>query len=398
LTTISREALYDLVWNEPVSIVAQRLGVSDVWLKKCCARANIPVPERGYWAKLRAGKSVVRRDLSPRLPGASINVVVGSEPSRIQWPPNPEAELAAPPPTEPTFAESIEAVAERIERSLGKIRLVRDFESAHRLIRQVLDEDALRRLKPNDAPYRLRYSEPLFEPPFERRRLRILNSLFLALSQAGHQPWLGEPQARNIGVMIGSQRISFMLDHFETEAEANRRVRAPREAYEIMCLEIPATGDSWADDDKSRIEDRLGEIVRKLIVAGEIQYRASAQLAYRSMNDRRAAMARRLAEQRTETVKIAREEAVKVETERRKLLIQMAADHRIAEDIRAFVGAALQLLDTSAIHAGPAASWAAWAYETADEIDPVGKLQIAGDGTAATRSAASCSGKEYDDG
>ncbi len=57
LTTISREALYDLVSTEPVRTIAQRMGVSDVWLKKCCSRADIPVPDRGYWAKLRAEKT-----------------------------------------------------------------------------------------------------------------------------------------------------------------------------------------------------------------------------------------------------------------------------------------------------------------------------------------------------
>ena len=47
MTTISREALYDLVWTEPVRTIAQRMGVSDAWLKKCCAKADIPVPDRG---------------------------------------------------------------------------------------------------------------------------------------------------------------------------------------------------------------------------------------------------------------------------------------------------------------------------------------------------------------
>ena len=377
MTIISREALYDLVWNEPVRVVAQRLGVSDVWLKKCCARASISVPERGYWAKLRAGKSVMRRNLLPRPPGASTDVVISSEPSRIQWPPDPEVELTAPPPTEPIFSETIEAVAERIERSLGKVRLVRDFESAHRAIRQILDEDVLRRLKPDSAPYRLRYSEPLFESPLERRRLRILNSLFLALGQAGHQPWLCEPQARNAGVVIGSQRISFTLDHLKTRAEVNGRGRMPNEAYETLFLEVPATGNSWVDDDRGRIEDRLREVVLKLILAGEIQYRATARRAYERMCDRRAEMERMLVKQRAEAAKIAREKAAEAQAERRRLLLQMAADHRTAQDIRAFVGAAIQARDTST--AGAIADWAAWAYETADGIDPIGRLRIGED-------------------
>jgi hypothetical protein len=74
LITIPREALYDLVWNKPLRMIAQRIGVSGVWLKKCCTRANIPVPDRGYWAKLRAGKTVVRQRLPVRPPGIPMDV------------------------------------------------------------------------------------------------------------------------------------------------------------------------------------------------------------------------------------------------------------------------------------------------------------------------------------
>jgi hypothetical protein len=55
LSTISREALYDLVWAEPVSTIAQRMGVSDVWLKKCCAKTDVP-PAEGCTDYLRASR------------------------------------------------------------------------------------------------------------------------------------------------------------------------------------------------------------------------------------------------------------------------------------------------------------------------------------------------------
>lgn len=53
-----REKLYQEVWKEPVSIVAKRYDVSDTALAKVCRRMNIPLPPRGYWAKIRAGQSV----------------------------------------------------------------------------------------------------------------------------------------------------------------------------------------------------------------------------------------------------------------------------------------------------------------------------------------------------
>jgi hypothetical protein len=48
----TREFLYRLLWESPVLEVAARLGISDVRLAKACRRARIPIPTRGYWAKL----------------------------------------------------------------------------------------------------------------------------------------------------------------------------------------------------------------------------------------------------------------------------------------------------------------------------------------------------------
>ncbi|MEW6172330.1 MAG: hypothetical protein AB1510_04590 [Bacillota bacterium] len=60
-----REKLYKEVWAEPVTIVSKRYGVSNVALRKVCKRMNIPVPPRGYWAKLRAGGKMKKTPLPP---------------------------------------------------------------------------------------------------------------------------------------------------------------------------------------------------------------------------------------------------------------------------------------------------------------------------------------------
>lgn len=361
-------------------VIAQRMGVSDVWLRKCCVKAGIPVPNRGYWAKLRAGKKVVRQKLPPRPPGMPVEITVGTDPHR--WVRHPEAEVAAPPPVEPTFVESIEALIDRVDRSLGKVRLTRDLGETHSLIREALNEDVLRRLKPRDAPYKIRHSDPLLESPFERRRLQVLNSLFLALTQAGHQPWLKDPQARNVGVTVGSQKVSFTLDHPEATRDANGWVQAPREANEILRLEISATADSWTDDDGGRIEKRLREIVLKLVVAGEVQYRADAHRTYEYACRRRAELQRMLVQRRAVAARLEHEKAAKADAERRQELLKMAADHRTAQDIRAFVSAAAGALDPDS-----AAHWVTWALEVASQIDPVSRLQIADDGTVEARPA-----------
>ena len=58
-----RETLYKEVWEQPVSKVAQKYGVSDVMIHKACKVLNVPVPPRGYWAKIQAGQIVSKEPL-----------------------------------------------------------------------------------------------------------------------------------------------------------------------------------------------------------------------------------------------------------------------------------------------------------------------------------------------
>jgi hypothetical protein len=50
-TPVTREALYALVWSEPMLKVAARYDVSSSYMGRICTLLNVPRPERGYWAK-----------------------------------------------------------------------------------------------------------------------------------------------------------------------------------------------------------------------------------------------------------------------------------------------------------------------------------------------------------
>jgi hypothetical protein len=54
---MTRQQLYELVWKQPATTLAQTYGISDVGLAKVCRRHDIPRPSRGYWAQKEAGKS-----------------------------------------------------------------------------------------------------------------------------------------------------------------------------------------------------------------------------------------------------------------------------------------------------------------------------------------------------
>lgn len=61
--TFTREQLYDLVWSEPMLTLSKKYNISDVGLRKNCIKLNIPLPQSGYWTKLKFGKKVKRTSL-----------------------------------------------------------------------------------------------------------------------------------------------------------------------------------------------------------------------------------------------------------------------------------------------------------------------------------------------
>ena len=65
---LSREQLYELVWSKPMRDAAADVGISDVGLKKRCRSQDIPVPQQGYWNKVRAGHRLPVRPALPAPP------------------------------------------------------------------------------------------------------------------------------------------------------------------------------------------------------------------------------------------------------------------------------------------------------------------------------------------
>lgn len=56
--SLTRKNLYDLVWSKPITVVAKEYGVNYSDVRKTCIDNNIPLPENGYWSKIKFGKPV----------------------------------------------------------------------------------------------------------------------------------------------------------------------------------------------------------------------------------------------------------------------------------------------------------------------------------------------------
>ena len=87
---LTREALYELVWFEPMLKVAARFGVSSSYMARICTLLNVPRPERGYWAKLAAGKVPKQPALPDPQPGDQLEWSRdGTQPKRARPRPKP---------------------------------------------------------------------------------------------------------------------------------------------------------------------------------------------------------------------------------------------------------------------------------------------------------------------
>jgi hypothetical protein len=59
---LTREDLHKQVWQEPLSLVARRYGLSEFNLRTICIRLCIPMPRENCWKKVRAGRVL---DIAP---------------------------------------------------------------------------------------------------------------------------------------------------------------------------------------------------------------------------------------------------------------------------------------------------------------------------------------------
>ena len=75
---LTRKQLYDLVWKEPISILAKKYSIAVSDLRKICVRMEVPLPPNGHWSKVKFGKPVTTIKLSDNFTGKD-EVIIGNE-------------------------------------------------------------------------------------------------------------------------------------------------------------------------------------------------------------------------------------------------------------------------------------------------------------------------------
>jgi hypothetical protein len=122
--------LYDKIWSTPATKLAEEFGISGRGLGKMCARFDIPVPPRGYWAKLAVGKPLLKTPLIPSKPDSRDEI-------RIEPGPTETAEK---------IPEAVRAEVETVLEKRGLIRVPETLSSPHPIVAGWLDQKRERSL------------------------------------------------------------------------------------------------------------------------------------------------------------------------------------------------------------------------------------------------------------
>jgi len=293
--TVTREQLFEQVWETPLRALAKHYGVSDVALAKVCRKLNVPLPGRGYWAKVSAGQSVPKRALPPT--AKQQHATIDPPP---QATPRPSEEVL---PTPTTAAQ------------IGTIDVPVDVERPHPLTsktrRYFLDVQkriARHAKRRPDAPYVYgdwppraehgRYecsSEEGFPviASFEAfpRALAFLDALAKALVKQRFRlevvecidPIYTNRKSMRLMAIKEDERFSFKLREGYTRRERSAKERAAAEKSKtyLSRQETQPNGnltfelggqerginETFRDDRKSKLEDELGRIVAAFVDA-----------------------------------------------------------------------------------------------------------------------------------
>ena len=375
----TRRELYERVWAEPISALAKTLQVSDVWLAKTCRLSDIPLPPRGYWAKLYAGHVVSKTPLPLRAPGASDQVTVGGGRYFDYRAAEPKAATV---PEPPAYEETEEQIDARVEKMVPKgWRPARSLDAPYPAIARLLSEDQERRTARDRSP-RPTYDAPRFESRVEQRRLLLISNLFGLLFQMDAEPAIRGNDARETSAHVGNQWVRFTVDTTAKLRPRRHPSKTPGRPAEPLAIEIKVDrwkhneADEvlfWSDDDAGKLEAKIREIAIAIILTGERQHRKSRQHSYEwalSSYEEALEAARK---QREDAERRERERIAQAEADRVSRLFAQVAARQQAQQIRAYVEKVMTSPHAAEGRAfdGDRDVWARWALTVAVQLDPL---------------------------
>lgn len=349
----TREALHKMVWLRPVLAIAKDVGVSDVALAKACRKAGIPLPSRGHWAIVKAGRVIT----APPLPTRGED-----QPDVVCF-----TVLANPPPKAPKADVPVGPAIEVPTDLVKPHRLVAELRAAAKSAREDKGVLALNYGK----VLRVRTSASQLQ-----RALILLDTVIKQFEERGYKVRISE-EAAVTELVLREGVISFRLDERTKQTAPPPPPPKPqgrrgehyyepwRPAYILVgagefTLEfsrgISNCPSTWKDRTKVSLEEQLPDVI------AAIPSWEAALLAGRIEKEEREARAR---EQEKCRIATAREEAI-LRQQRSRLVDNLRTWER-AERLRNFISAAAP----GASESVEGRLWLEWVKDQVRGLDPI---------------------------
>jgi len=372
--TVDRDSLYDVVWERPVTQVAAEYGVSDVGLRKICAKLGVPTPPRGYWAKLRHGKPVQRAPLPRAVEGAPTTHDIArrrqaegrAADGTSDTVPAADGETGTPDAT--AAAEAPPAF------TAPPVRVAKQLRRPHRLVKAA--REAL--LSEDPDPYgrvgsgRARKYGIAVCRPNVGRELRIMDALFKAACDLG---WTIQPGAGHKGepaVVVHGQAVALRIMEKVTQEKQKSEspwkqwtyVYHPTGKLRLELTNSVGTRGRFTDGARGRpLDDQLSTALESMFEAAQAQKRREARERERER-----------ARQKQRALEVQQLQEREAELARRTALEKEAARWRQSQDLRAYIEAAEANACKQALLPESKAKlkeWLTWARAHADRLDPL---------------------------
>ncbi|MBS6735242.1 MAG: hypothetical protein KH275_08625 [Clostridiales bacterium] len=418
-TTLSRQQLYDEIWQMSVAGVARKYNLNYAKLIAKCREANIPFPSSGYWTRKNMGKDVsgevvalppsdnenvelllagvksekkkkvisdaeeLHSDMEEGLKKAASSMEekgkeTGNEDQAVSV--KETVEKSGADDTVLPFLDSVEK--KRVLQAASELR-IRDKKRLHEQLikyRKSMTEWKQKEVQ-NQREYQRRNrpdDEPAFfneiSPESQQRAFLILDALFCAVEELG-----GKVNADlSMRVMADTVRIRIAegqdkVKHELTKQEARAlveyndkvkrngwaskpQIRKYDSIYNGKLRIIFDNGEYIRDTGKEKLEDRLGDLLMRLYENSEEDRIQRERLE--EERRKREEEARRQAE-----IQKRKEDEVR----RTRELLNQAEDYKIACEIRQYIAAVARQKDITP----ETAAWIEWANRKADWYDPI---------------------------
>jgi hypothetical protein len=357
--SLSREDLYELVWSKPISQFAKDFGLSDRGLAKKCTRMEIPLPGRGYWAKLEHGYPQDKEPLEapsktcelsfeyyPTSPETAKGIPLDSDSSvqqAIEYEANPENKIIVP--------EKVHRYSPVVKKTIDSMGRGRSDELCHS------PEDSLALVcTKNTLPRAARIYQALIKA-FEQRGHNLSVHYYYPYTSSYEKRAATAVQAFDVYVHISLSEKTDRVPIISSEPVTpfGKKYDYVPNGKLILRIEHPRAGcvrTYWTDTAATPLEEKLNSFVLEVIKV--------------------AVFKKHKVEKEEEEERLREERRKRQEEEAARLnhLSKAIEDWETAERVRSFI-MALEKSPTSLTFKNMLQQeWAEWVKGYADKIDP----------------------------